>query len=489
MFNEPDYYAILGVERNATATEIDEAAARLNRRFPETTQDPASNPAYRLLVNAYEVLGDPAQRAAYDARHAGTKGLLDITTVASRKELGALDSDQLLYLLLVLRVPAQRETQALPLNVALVFDRSTSMRKGRLERVKAAARKVMETMSSQDIISVIAFSDRAEVVSPAARVLDRDAVMQRIHRVHASGGTEIYRGLAAAVNEINKAPSAHYVNHLILLTDGHTYGDEEQCLALASSAALRGITFSAFGIGTDWNDTFLDKLVLPSGGRSAYIDKPEAIVSHLQEQIKGLGTIYAHNVHLSAEMAPGTSCEYAMKLSPFAQSLPTGSQKIRLGAVESRAPLSVLLELRVKPQKAGHTLKLPVHIRAEIPASPNGEHEFHIEERLRVIHGEPEFEPPPSIVKAVQMLTLYRLNESAWDEFAAGNTGAATRRMSHLTARLSEAGHTEMAAQAQREALRLAQTGSVSADGRKRLKYGTRSLLSATISLDVDDHD
>jgi Ca-activated chloride channel family protein len=57
-----------------------------------------------------------------------------------------------------------------------------------------------------------------------------------------------------------------------------------------------------------------------------------------------------------------------------------------------------------------------------------------------------------------------------------------------LTSRLAEAGHTDLARQLQDESIRLSSVGEVSADGRKRLKFGTRSLVSQTVGLPDFDH-
>lgn len=61
----PDYYEILGVERNAGPEQIRSAwrsAAHLSH--PDTG---GSNGLFRLLTVAYETLSDPAKRSAYDA--------------------------------------------------------------------------------------------------------------------------------------------------------------------------------------------------------------------------------------------------------------------------------------------------------------------------------------------------------------------------------------------------------------------------------------
>ncbi|HSM58755.1 MAG TPA: VWA domain-containing protein [Candidatus Sulfomarinibacteraceae bacterium] len=484
----PDYYQILGLSPEATAEDIKAAAARLAETFPKEARDPEVNVAYRQLVEAYEALRDPDQRKAYDdRRRRRAPDLLQVNIQSSRRTIPALNGKQLLYILVMLHAPPDSVQTTLPLNLALIFDRSTSMRGRRLEQVKAATKAVVDKLAPDDVVSLVTFSDRASVVFPASRAQKKQAIIRRIQSVQVSGGTEIYQGLSAGMEQLQRTALERHVNYMALLTDGHTYGDEADCLALASQAARQSITLSAFGIGSDWNDRFLDQLVAPGGGHSIYVERPAQIVESLQEQIEGLGAIYAQNVRLEAQLPPDVACREAIKLSPFSQPLSFTGGAVPLGNLEMRTPLALLLELVVSPQKAGATLRLPLKIVADLPGLQVRERAFHHAASFEVVHHEPDLSPPPIVIKAVEMLNLHRMNEKAWEDFEAGKMALATRRMDNLSTRLMAAGHTRLAEQASLEKQRLAQMGALSADGRKKLKYGTRALITTAIRLKKDD--
>ena len=62
-----DYYAALGVPREATADEIKRAYRKLARKFhPDVSKEPDAEDRFKEVAEAYEALKDPERRAAYD---------------------------------------------------------------------------------------------------------------------------------------------------------------------------------------------------------------------------------------------------------------------------------------------------------------------------------------------------------------------------------------------------------------------------------------
>ncbi len=69
-----DYYATMGVARDATAEQIKQAYRKLARRYhPDVSKEPDAEARFKDVGEAYEVLRDPEKRAAYDQLGSGPR--------------------------------------------------------------------------------------------------------------------------------------------------------------------------------------------------------------------------------------------------------------------------------------------------------------------------------------------------------------------------------------------------------------------------------
>jgi Ca-activated chloride channel family protein len=283
------------------------------------------------------------------------------------------------------------------------------------------------------------------------------------------------------LGQVARLADDSHTSHLILLTDGHTYGDAADCLKLAEDAAGRGIGLTAFGLGADWNDSFLDALVAPSGGQSRFIERPDDVLPHLEGRLRGLGDIHARNITLRRSWPGQFTLRSGFKLAPFPQPLDLDATPIPLGDLEGRSPVSVLLEFLIAPQAAAVRFRLPFEARY---TAADGAVEIVTgsAQLVALVRERHDDTPPATLIEAARRLNLYRMQEKAWEEAQSGQLDTAAARMLRLTTRYMETGDLRLAHQAQLEAQRLSHLGTMSPEGRKLLKYGTRSLLGRTES-------
>jgi Ca-activated chloride channel family protein len=101
----------------------------------------------------------------------------------------------------------------------------------------------------------------------------------------------------------------------------------------------------------------------------------------------------------------------------------------------------------------------------------------------RPISETPETEPPPpKIVQALSRLMLYRMQERAHRELEKGNIDSATRQLQVLASNLLTQGERGLAQTILLEVDHLQKQNSLTIEGSKKIKYGTRSLVNAPSS-------
>jgi Ca-activated chloride channel family protein len=302
-----------------------------------------------------------------------------------------------------------------------------------------------------------------------------------LNNLYAEGGTEIFQGIEAAYEEIRRHSTDDYVNHIILITDGHTYGDEDNCIALANTAADQDIGISGLGIGIEWNDEFIDQLCALTGGQSQFVQDLKQVQEFLEHSVASLKEAFSRRLTLEVTPAPGVRMLSAFRILPEALPLPI-QEEYSLGILKKHKPHRVLFEFLVDP--------VPDKIDRAVVASG----EYVIKKKIRdqvlpftlermLAPKKEKLEPPtPEIFKAISHLTFYRLQEKAQHDIAKGNPGTAYQRLLNLSSHLMAKGEDGLAKIAMNEAEYIKTHNNFSPTGKKQLKYGTMRLLLPEIT-------
>ncbi len=485
MTTSVNYYDLLDLPHDAVNEEIRRAYHDAARRLhPDINPDPNSAEKFILIQKAYDELSNPDTRQAYDKRLDNeNRDPVVSKVIYSSTHVSHIEEKQLVYTLLQFSASAHYGNLPSPaLNLCLVLDRSTSMQGVRMDTVKTAAIELMRRLKPEDRLSVVTFSDRAEVLLPAGKRIDHTLVETQIHMIRPSGATEIYQGLEAGLTEINRFSNRILISHIILITDGRTYGDEEQCLRLADRAAKQGVRITGLGIGSEWNDAFMDELTARTGGASYYISRANDISAFLQDKFAGLTKIFAERVMLHVQPTPGARLTSVFRLQPEPSILPVGDSEdgdIPLGSILKEGKLSVLLEF-VIPAIPEETFRFNIAsttLSLRLPSQPSHTYQLTIPlSRLTTSEVDTEL-PPREIFQALSQITLYRMQERARQEINEGKVQDASLRLQRLATQLLSLGEVELAQTAIIEAERIRQTHMLSAEGGKQIKYGTRSFL------------
>lgn len=195
-------------------------------------------------------------------------------------------------------------------NLAFVIDVSGSMSVAdKLDWVKDSFEIFIENVRSQDFVSLITFSTESNVVFPAtqmetytARALFKNAVK----RMNASGGTNVYDGLAAGYQEVIANYDKDYVNRVILLTDGeHNSGTHttEDIINLAEKYKNFNINVSCIALGSEADVNLMADTATAGGGSSRFISNHEKMVETFGTDLDRLLVPAARNMKIQLTLA------------------------------------------------------------------------------------------------------------------------------------------------------------------------------------------
>ena len=196
-----------------------------------------------------------------------------------------------------------------PLNLALVIDRSGSMDEpDKMPFVKQSLRIFLESLNSDDIISIITYSDEAQVLLPAQPVGDKQWIQAAIDRIRPAGSTNLHAGMMLGLQEVDKNFDIRRNNRVILLTDGianRGVTDPTQISTDALAYNQRNIYLSTIGLGLEFNDALLSQLARQGKGGYSFVDSAQEMDRIFREHVAGLKQRAASEVSLTILPAKG----------------------------------------------------------------------------------------------------------------------------------------------------------------------------------------
>ncbi|GIW01434.1 VWA domain-containing protein [Roseiflexus sp.] len=400
-----------------------------------------------------------------------------LTCTWGRAPLVSSDAPQVAYLLVEAQASAVAEKA--PLNFCLVLDRSGSMQGAKLAALKDATRRVIDTLTPQDIVSIVLFDDTVQTLVPATFATDRDALKAQVDAIEEAGGTAMSGGMAAGIVELRKHHDPGRVSAMLLLTDGQTWGDEDRCRALAQELARDHVRVTALGLGAEWNEKLLDDIADATGGLSDYIADPSQITTFFQHAVRMAQGTIAQDARLLLRLVRGATPRAVYRANPIIANLgyqPIGDSEIavRLGAIETDAPSSVIVDMMVPAREAG-VFRVA---QAELHYTPVGGSEQVIKQDILL-----EFVAEPAkaaydsrVMNLVEKVTAFKLQTRALAEAEAGNVSGATQKLRAAATRLLDLGELELAQKVAEQAEQLDQGQAMSAERQKELRYATRRL-------------
>ena len=479
------FYDRLGLPRDATQEEIRRAYRQLVLRLhPDTNVNKGETELFIDIQQVFERLSDPKKKADYDQQLPPEPNIvspLNLNTYYSQPSIVRLSEPQLIYTLLeITSLPdTNLWVSSTPLNISLVVDCSTSMQGIRLDTVKLTAIDILRHLQPDDIFSLVKFNDWAELLIAPGSLADLKSAEMKVQLLQAGGGTEIFRGLEMGFSQVDQFHSNQRINHIILITDGRTYGDEISCEKLADQSSAIGIGISALGIGSQWNDKFLDHITSKTGGICKFIPDGGDIRNSILEELTRLGSSLTEQITINFQTSSDVELSTVYRLQPDPSPIDPVSPLI-MGYMPHHGPMSVLFEFVIKDisKLATEIVMAKGIINIEIPRHTGRTKYINRMIFNRQITIKPTKEAPPAVIlNAIMMFSLFIMQERASEEMSKGDFDSATRHMENLATHLLHKGEDNLAQSVLNEVAYIRHNQSFSEEGEKLIKYGTRSLL------------
>jgi len=281
--------------------------------------------------------------------------------------------------------PARNDRRAVAL--ALVIDRSGSMSSAaatepvpglttatdsgypdKLSFVKAAAVRLLDLLQDGDLLSVVAFDDRVQVVKPMTRIsgVNRPALGAAIRGINTGGSTNIEGALREGYGQFSDAIRKAHSCKLILLSDGEANVGEARPAVLgerAAGAAHNGVVTSTLGVGFDYNIALMAHVAEAGNGDFSHIEGLRELDRQLREELAGAAEVTAAGAEVNIYLPDGVSA--GTNLNGYPQQAQAGGFCVSLGDLVR--PKSFVFEISIPVEIAGEVLEIRALAEASDP--------------------------------------------------------------------------------------------------------------------------
>lgn len=409
-------------------------------------------------------------------------GEVSISGTLARPALPALPTPQVVYVLFEVTATAAVAHVQTPVNVSFVLDHSGSMKGDKMRCVREATQTALGLMDSSDIVSVVIFDHRREVLIPAQPVTDQRALQQHVAKIKDAGGTKIAPAVEAGLDEIRKNMRGNMINRLLLLTDGQTEG-ENDCLRIADEAGRMGIPLTALGVGDDWNEDLLIEMGNRSGGTAEYFQNPQDISEFFQGTVQQAQGSVVQNAALSLRLVQGVEPRAVWQVTPLIQNLgykPIADRAVgvSLGEISKDERRVILVELLVEAKQPGQYRIGQAEVNYDVPQLNITGEKTRFDVMLNFVADPAQATGVvPQVMNIVEKVSAHKLQTRALEDVAAGNIGAATQKLQGAVTRLLNQGEVDLANTMQEEIQNLQDKGQMTSAGQKTIKFGTRKTV------------
>jgi len=284
-----------------------------------------------------------------------------------------------------------------PHALALVIDRSGSMRGQPLAEARRCAQFVISRLAATDLLALVQFDNRVERLWPAVPLRDGESVRAALERVQAGGTTNLHGGWVHGADSLADV-AGDGLKRVILLSDGcanEGITDTGEIARQCAQWAERGITTSTYGLGRDFNEDLMVAMARSGGGSHYYGDTANDLMEPFERELDLIGRLVLRRPQLRIHVAEGVevtminTLERSAEAGWFLPDLAAGAEawalvSVRVAAerVTDAGALVDLFHGTISAQSAdGAPVTVPT-VSLQLPVLSPAEHEMLVEDEL-----------------------------------------------------------------------------------------------------------
>ncbi len=245
-----------------------------------------------------------------------------------------------------------------PVNLAIVLDRSGSMHGDKIAKAREAAIDAVRLLNENDIVSVVTYESGVEVLVPATRLTDKEAVIKHIRGLQPGGNTALFAGVSKGVAEVRKFAEKGHVNRVILLSDGLANvgpSSPGELGSLGTSLKKENISVSTLGLGLGYNEDLMVQLAAQSGGNHHFIENASELADIFRREFDDVLSVVAQEVDIRISIP-----ETLRPVRVLGNDADINGQQIvtRISQIYSKQTRYIVVELEIPATDSGATQQL-----------------------------------------------------------------------------------------------------------------------------------
>ena len=346
------------------------------------------------------------------------------------------------YLRVTVKAPRVHLESRMPMNLAVVIDRSGSMSSAgpsgtqKMRDAIAAARFLVDQLDARDTLTLVSFDDGAEVLSPGERMTpaNKATAKKRVGTLFARGGTDMVAGLREGIAMAAEHRHGDSVNRVILISDG-VPNTSRGLVEMARGAQGQGIGVSTLGVGVDYNENLMTAIANAGNGGYYFVADAKTLPGIFTRELHSLMAVVAKHAVLKIGFGSGV-----VPVKVYGYDAQVGSEvtRINVGDLVGGQVAEVLLQISHPALSGAHPVahvelayedvqrRVSAHLGRDVSAVFTADRRA-VEKSVDAM----------TFAKAEQVKTAIAVNQ-AMDAYARGDKKTAHAVLAHRRAALDD---------------------------------------------------